>query len=424
MQAFFRALSALALVLCLFCTLPLSAQTYTPKQIRIEGAGDADTANLLRIAALKPGTLSKQEIEAALQRIADTGMFTDLSYTVNSDALVFKLTAAAASQSQPVHYANFTWWQPAELEQLVEARVPLFHGTMPLSGNLPDQVEAALTDLLREKGIDAKVTAMQTAVGPDGSIAANTLLISSPQIVLGEIHLQGVSPALAPKLVEVQRALSGQDLDLYETSKAIRDNIADLSQDAGYLDIATDPPVFTVPRKDGNRFVVDASTTVREGEIYRVAEIDIQAAAPLSHAEQEKTTEIKVGDPASPMALRIGKGLLQRAYTDQGFLDAVVKPSANKNSTAHTVAYSFAITVGEVYHLAGVDSSALPASQQSAFAHDPKLKAGVLADREVQQEIFRTLKDQQALKTTRMAEQRDRAHHTVTFTLTSIITKP
>jgi hypothetical protein len=37
-----------------------------------------------------------------------------------------------------VRFANFVWWQPAELEKLVEARVPLFHGELPINGSLMD----------------------------------------------------------------------------------------------------------------------------------------------------------------------------------------------------------------------------------------------------------------------------------------------
>lgn len=425
MRTVCRLLAPLAVAFCLISTLPISGQTYTPKQIRIEGAGDADTAELLRIAALKPGTsLTKQEIEAALQRIGDTGMFTDLSYTVSSDALVFRLTASATSQSLPVRYANFVWWQPAELEQLVEARVPVFHGKLPFSGSLTDQVEAALTGLLREKGIDAKVTTMQSSTGSGSGVKGVALIITQPQIVVGDVHLQGVLPALAPKLETMQHKLSGDDLDLFETSKSIRDSVADIYQNAGYLDITTDPPVFTAPRKDMDRFVVDANAAVHEGDLYSVAQLDIQPAEPLSHADQEKAVEIKVGDPASPLAMRIGQGELTKAYVNRGYFQATAQVSTRKDSTAHTVAYAYTIAPGELFHLAGVNTSALTPDQQAAFSHESQLKIGMPAGREVPQEALRVLVSMHANKAIRSALQLDRAHHTATLVLTPIATKP
>jgi hypothetical protein len=125
-----RILSALLLLSALApSTL---AQTYTPQQIRIDAPAGVDTAEALRIAALPSGVpLTKQQIEAGLQRVVDTGLFSDVAYTVNSDALVIKLTPSASSQLQPAHFSNFVWWQPAELETLVESSVPAYHGKLP-----------------------------------------------------------------------------------------------------------------------------------------------------------------------------------------------------------------------------------------------------------------------------------------------------
>ena len=55
----------LAVLLCSASGFAL-AQTYTPKQILIKGAGSIDTQQLIGVTALKPGPMTKQEIEAAL----------------------------------------------------------------------------------------------------------------------------------------------------------------------------------------------------------------------------------------------------------------------------------------------------------------------------------------------------------------------
>ena len=111
-----------ALTLLLFSPLTTLAQTYNPKTIRIDAPPAVDAAEALHIAALPANVpLTKQQIEASLQRLADTGLFADVAYTVNSAALVIKLTPSAGGQLQPVHFSNFVWWQPAELEKLLDA---------------------------------------------------------------------------------------------------------------------------------------------------------------------------------------------------------------------------------------------------------------------------------------------------------------
>ncbi len=125
----FRLLRRFAVVGLFVCALHLVAQEYQPKAIRFEGAPAEDQARLLAITGLTPGAkMTKEQIEAGLGKLADTGSFTDLSYTVNSQALVIKLGSSDDAGLLPVRFANFVWWTPEELERLVEAEVPIYHG--------------------------------------------------------------------------------------------------------------------------------------------------------------------------------------------------------------------------------------------------------------------------------------------------------
>ena len=407
MRTFLRSLALLA---SLLSVLPVVAQTYSPKAIRIEGATGMDTDQLLGIVNLKPGTLSKEQIEGALQRLGDTGMFTDLSYTVSSEALVFKVTAPATSRSLPVRYANFVWWQPEELEKLVEARVPVFHGELPFSGTLTEQVEAALTELLKGKGIDAKVEAMQASGGD--KVTGIILTITRPEILVGETHVDGASPEFAAKLDGMGHGIAGQDFGIEETSRTIRQRLGDIYADAGYLDITNDAPTFAPPRKDMDRFLIDATVVVHPGEMYRITQIDLTAVPPLSAGELAKAAGIKVGDPAGAATLRLAKGEVAKAYRDRGYLDAFATEETAKDNAAHTVAYAFHFTPGVVYHLAGVDASSLPTDVQQVFASDSKLKPGVVAGVEVRQEIFRILQEK-GLLSVRMQMESNAAEHSV-----------
>jgi len=415
MRTFLRSVT---LVLGLSSAITLIAQTYTPKAIRIEGAG-SDTAELLKIANLQPGTtLTKEQIEAALQRLGDTGQFADLSYTVNADALVFKLTASATSQSLPVRYANFVWWQPAELEQLVEARVPVFHGSLPLTGSLTDQVEAVLVDLLRQKGIEAKIETVQ-AGSLGGAPTSIALTITRPEIVVGELRLPNADPALAGDLQKMQHGLAGQDFDRDATARSIRENISDIYQNGGYLDVATEPPVLSPPRKDLLRYAIDATDIIHAGDLYRISRIDLQAAAPLTRADLDKVDDIKVGDPASVMGLRIARGSIAREYFEQGYHDAEAKVETTRDNAAHTIAYAFTLNLGELYHLDHIDASALPASAQVALAHDPKLAPGVVAGKDLMREIVTVLHPILGSTPLKTNMSSDRVHHTATIVLTA-----
>jgi outer membrane protein assembly factor BamA len=374
--------------LLLLTSLTALAQTYTPKTIRIDAPTSVDTAEALRIAALPADTpLTKQQIEAALQRLGDTGLFSDVGYTVNSAALVIKLVPAAGNQLQPVHFSNFVWWQPAELESLVEAKVPAYHGKLPLTGSLTDQVRLALIALLQTKGVDATVDAHQNGVSGD----TVTLSITSPAILIGEVHLQNALPALEPQLTKVEHRLHDQDFDLDETTKAVEESVNDVYKDAGYLAVDTSAPTISAPHKDMLSYAVDLSSTITPGDLYHVTAITIHAQPPVSQADLATAANIHVGDPASPAAQRLARSEMQLAYANQGFYDAKVLFTTHVDNQAHTVEYVANIVPGTVYHFASIDTSALALDQQAAFAKAFTVAPGPIADAHLTDAIHQAL---------------------------------
>ena len=383
MRPLSRALSALLL----FAPLA-AAQTYTPKTIRVDAPPAVDTAEALRIAALPANApLTKQQIEAALQRIADTGLFSDVGYTVDAAALVIKLTPSASSQLQPAHFSNFVWWQPAELESLLEARVPGYHGQLPLAGTLTDQVKAALVSLLHTKGIDATVDAHQNGFSADSV----TLSIVSPSIVIGDLQLHNALPALLPQLKSVQHRLHGEDFDIAETTKTVQDSVNDVYRNAGYLAVDTSAPTTSAPRKDLLTYAVDLSSTITPGDIFHIATITIHAQPPLSEADLAKAANIKPGDVASPAAQRLASGEMQLAYENQGYFDTKALFTLHQDNQAHTVEYAYTFVPGDLYHFASIDTSALALDQQAAFARTFTVAPGALADAHLRAAIHQAL---------------------------------
>jgi outer membrane protein assembly factor BamA len=419
MLPFSRVLAALTL----FTALSLAAQIYTPKEIHLEGVPDSDVPGFLKILNLQPGTdITKQQIEEALQRLGDTGLFSNIQYTVSAKALTIQLSTAASAKPLPVRFGNFVWWQPAELEKLVEARVPLYHGELPINGSLMDQVQAALVDLLREKGITGKVTASEVSEHPGAPISATAIYITVPIIQLGDLHLQNVDPALQAKIDQRTHTLGEEDFDIVVTSNSLQQNIADVYQNAGYLDIATDPPTFSAPRKDPaakvqDRYLVDASTAVHPGQVYRIANLIYPAAPPLTQPEIAAATHIKSGDIASPLSLRLADDELKRAYGDCGYLGAAVSHAITADSSAHTASYTFRIVPGDIYHLAGVDASALTAAQQTTFAQTFHVANGVVADKAMRDQLIQALSQMNLMKTTVFNLNIDNSAHTVVYIL-------
>jgi outer membrane protein assembly factor BamA len=384
MRVFSRALTALLLL----APLTAPAQTYTPKTIRVDAPSTVDTAEALRIAALPTNVpLTKQQIEAALQRIANTGLFSDVGYTVNATELVIKLTPSASSQLQPAHFSNFVWWQPAELESLLEAAVPGYHGQLPVAGTLTDQVKAALVALLHAKGVDATVDAHENGFSADSV----TLSIVSPAIVIGDVQFQNSLPALRPQITTLQHRLHGQDFDIAESTKTVQDSVNDIYENAGYLAVDTSAPTYSAPHKDLLTYAVDLSSTITPGDIYHVANLHINAQPPVSQADLAKAANIKPGDVASLAAQRLALSEMQQVYASQGYFDAKVLFTLHQDNGVHTVEYACNFVPGEIYHFASIDTSALALDQQAAFARAFTVAPGAIANADLRAAVSKAL---------------------------------
>lgn len=372
------------------------AQTYNPKTIRFESTDPAqhiDASELLRVAGLQRGVpLTKADIEAALQKLADSGAFINLTYRVNETALTIRVTPAPALQALPVRFVNFVWWDHDELLQLVAKHVPLFHGQLPLQGNQTGEVEDALVALLNEKGIsDARITATPSSESPGEPMNAVALSITSPEILVGQIQFQATVPAIAENLTTLGRQLAGRNFDLREVNQTIRDNIQEFFADAGYLDGACDTPVLTAPRRDLGGYVVDVHVTLHPGPLYRIGSIVLHAEPPATEAELRAILPFKNGDPASASALRDAVTALARLYGDYAYLRAEASANLTKNLSASTVAYSFTFSPGQPFHLASIDASALPSEVQHEFASLWQPPPGTLIDKDFQSTLHQTL---------------------------------
>lgn len=411
-------------VLLLIGTLARSpcAQTYNPRTIRIESTDatqHVDSSELLRITGLKQGTpLTKADIEQALQKLAGSGDFTNLTYTVDNAALTIRVTPAPALQIFPVRFVNFVWWQQDELLQVLAQRVPLFHGELPLQGNQTGQIEDALVQLLNEKGIpNARITATPSSSNPGEPMNAVALTITSPEILVGQTHFDYGVPALTEKLAAVRQQLAGRNFDLREVNTFLRDNIDEIFQNAGYLDGSCDTPVLITPRKDPAGYVVDVEAKLHPGALYRIGSIVIHPEPPTTEAELLSVLPFKTGDPASASDLRDAVTALARVYGDHAYLRARAEANLTKNLANATVAYVFSFSPGEPFHLASVDTSALPAETRQEFAALWHSEPGALIDKDFQATLRTTLEKLHTHYGVSVAAKSDLAAHTVVFVL-------
>src|SRR5450432_754196 len=84
------------------------AQKYQFKSITFSGYS-APQAQFLAVAGLqKDAPLGQTDMQAAAQRLGDTGLFSDVSFHFDGQELHYDLTPAG--KALPAAFDNFPWW--------------------------------------------------------------------------------------------------------------------------------------------------------------------------------------------------------------------------------------------------------------------------------------------------------------------------
>ena len=288
-RAFTLLLSSLLLV-----ASPADAQSFSPPKIVFVGAPDLQPADLIALTGLTPGKpLTEPDIDKAMQQLVDTGLFADIHYTVDGRALTFKLTPQPAANMVPVVYGNFVLWKPEELAPLLHAKVPLFTGSVPTSGNFQQTIADALTAILEDRGIKGHVEGLLT-----GSKAV-VYSITDPVVQIHQVRVDSVSTVAAPKISAMLQSFAATEYDRHSAA-AIQQRLQETYLDLAFLDVTIDPPVRSQPTVTPNAILVDYTTAAHEGAQYHISKFDWPASPIVPRPDFERDIPLRAGDPRIP----------------------------------------------------------------------------------------------------------------------------
>ena len=102
-------------------------------KIEVEGLERLSAAEVIATSGLKTGgQLSVAELDAAGQKLVDSGLFTKVGYRTTSKGnqvtVIFQVKERSGGQS-PVVFDNFVWFTDDELIATIKRQVPSFAGT-------------------------------------------------------------------------------------------------------------------------------------------------------------------------------------------------------------------------------------------------------------------------------------------------------
>jgi hypothetical protein len=244
----------------LFITSPGAAQksatarkpsSRTPNKLaglKVTGTTQYTNKEILAATGLQIGQPAAEgDFKEAVQRLGDSGFFTDLEYTyTSSDAgvkLELKLTDTDPSKLVPVLFENFVWFTDNELSTALELRVPLFKRLMPLTGNLPDRVSEALQAMLTEKHVPGHVAYLREGTDETGGpLIGIAYRVEEVSIRIHGIEFPGATPEHEALLATAARHLIGGTYERTALVVATKFDLLPVYQQRGYLKAAFGTP--------------------------------------------------------------------------------------------------------------------------------------------------------------------------------------
>jgi outer membrane protein assembly factor BamA len=331
---------------------PAVSQKFLPKSIKFQGDPEYSDAELLAAAGLKKGViLGYVEMQDYCKRLLTTGAFSAVAFKFDGQDLIFLLTPSA--DLLPVHLENLPLTPGKDLDAKLHDQIPLYHGKVPADGGMTDDVAAALEKMLAAEGLQTTVAATTAADQFTHKVVAVSYSITTPPVLIGVTHLDGVSGAFDAKIRAVLAEAVKNPFNTMDSAANLERAVEQFYSDQGYAaakvqvarsgDPSTTPEAITVP------FTVQ----VEEGRVYTIAAVHLPAESLVTQNEIQKL----LNSPSpQPMGVKVRSVwiLIETRYHNKGYLDCKVTPHASLNDADATVSYTVDVDPGAVYHLAFV----------------------------------------------------------------------
>jgi len=359
-------------------------------KIEFEGLRQIAVEEALATSGLKANQPFKlDDIDAAAQRLLDSGVFKQVGYrtrtAANKVTITFQVEEAGGGES-PVVFDNFIWFSEEQLMEAVRREVPLFAGRAPNVGKMPEAIKQALQQLLTEQKISGTVEYLASQ-DLSGRMLGHIFSVTGVKMPICALHFPGAANLSEEKLAGVAKELFETDY----SSEIVRGfagmKLVAAYREVGQLRAKFAPPVGKLDPKCKNG--VDVTLPVAEGLIYTWGGFDWTGANALTADQLNSALGVKPGDVAN--GLKFDRGLIDvaKAYGRQGHIQMRVRPVPEFDDNARKVSYKIDVNEGPQYRMGGLLFKGLAERDAKALRDVWRMKRGDVFDQGYLDDYFK-----------------------------------
>ena len=331
-----------------------SGKTFTLSGVVISGAKRFTQEQLVAASGLKKGQqIDLPGIDAAADRLFKSGALANITYTYRmaGTAIDVQFKLAEATKFLPCTYDNFVWFSDEELIAAARKEVPLFDGSLPLGGELPNQVTASLENFLQRHSIKGSVSAtVSGSLG--GPITSYDLRVFDISIPVKSVSVKG-GPLPQEALAKAIHLISLSDYSRSVAHGVGQSGLTEAYQDEGYLQAKFSEPQVVMKDPQGRDATLGVALAydVSAGPQFHSTGVSWSGNQALSESDLSKLMEVKPGDIASRDKFIWSWIAVHDRYGKDGYLAAHVETTPEFDNAKAQVHYQAKISEGAQYHM-------------------------------------------------------------------------
>ena len=381
-----RVVSRILLYL-LLSSLPISASaaqgrgnaklSYKLISIQVKGANRLRPEQVASASGLKIGQfVDEKAFKDSAERLGNTGLFTELTYNYkySTAGCTLEFQVTENDKLVPIVFDNFVWFTDDDLLDLLRARVPLFSGSLPLGGNLADDVADALNSVLSERKIQGKAEYLRAAAN-DGPANSYIYKVNFRSVVIRNFAFPGASETQRAALETAAKPLAGQAFLRSRMKVTSEKDLLPIYLERGYLKAEFGDAQPRVA-KEGSQTEVDVSIPVKPGAQYKLADLQWAGNTVFTSDKLAPLIKMKAGEPVDAMELNKNIEEIQKLYGTKGYLLAHVDPTLEFDDAQAAVHYQLNVTEGEQFRMGELVIDGLDPGATKKMAAQWQLKAG------------------------------------------------
>ncbi|MGO9124319.1 MAG: POTRA domain-containing protein, partial [Terriglobales bacterium] len=255
----------------------LPASAYQLKAVTVTGSQRYKPEEVTAATGLQIGQpIQEDDVKAAARFLGDSGAFRDVafSFSYSSGGTKVEFQVQDSPDFVPARFENLVWFSDRDLAEKLRARVPLFHGELPIRGQLADQVSLALQALLIEEKVEGRADYVRVST-EGGPTEAFDFSVTGQRITIRDVQFQGADPSLLPALQAAAKDLSGKEYSRGVIRIQAEKSFLRFYLQRGYLKATLGDPEASVVKRDEQETTVEVIFRPNPGSQYKLAELAI-----------------------------------------------------------------------------------------------------------------------------------------------------